>query len=224
MSAPPPDAAAGPISVFLVDDHEIVRRGLRALIDNEDDMQVVGEAATAAQALARIPAARPHVAVLDVRLPDGNGVTVCREVRSSQPDTACLMLTSFDDDNALFDAIMAGAAGYVLKQIQASDLLGAIRTIARGESLLDPQTTARVMHRLRHRTEADDPTATLTEQERRVLELIGEGLTNRQIGTQMFLAEKTVKNYVSSLLTKLGIERRTQAAVLAARLHDQQDR
>lgn len=210
-----------PISVFLLDDHEIVRRGLKDLIEAEDDLTVTGEASTAAQALARIPAVRPRVAVLDVRLPDGNGVTVCREIRGKMPEVACLMLTSFDDDNALFDAIMAGAAGYVLKQIQGSDLIGAIRTVARGESLLDPQTTARVMQRLRRRTEANDPTTALTEQERRVLDLIGEGLTNRQIGAQMFLAEKTVKNYVSSLLTKLGLERRTQAAVLAARIQDQ---
>lgn len=209
------------IGVFLLDDHEIVRRGLKDLIDAEDDLSVIGEASTAAQALARIPAVRPRVAVLDVRLPDGNGVTVCRDIRTKMPEVACLMLTSFDDDNALFDAIMAGAAGYVLKQIQGSDLIGAIRTVARGESLLDPQTTARVMQRLRHRTEANDPAAGLTEQERRVLDLIGEGLTNRQIGAQMFLAEKTVKNYVSSLLTKLGLERRTQAAVLAARIQDQ---
>jgi DNA-binding NarL/FixJ family response regulator len=208
------------IGVFLLDDHEIVRRGLKDLIEAEDDLVVVGEASTAAQALARISSARPRVAVLDVRLPDGDGVTVCRDIRAGMPEVACLMLTSFDDDQALFNAIMAGAAGYVLKQIQGSDLVGAIRTVAGGESLLDPQTTARVMQRLRHRTEATDPAAGLTEQERRVLDLIGEGLTNRQIGTQMFLAEKTVKNYVSSLLTKLGLERRTQAAVLAARIQD----
>lgn len=215
-----------PIGVFLVDDHEIVRRGLKDLIETEADLVVVGEAGTAAQALARIPAVRPQVAVLDVRLPDGNGVAVCREIRSTMPDTACLMLTSFDDDNALFDAIMAGAAGYVLKQIQGNDLVGAIRAVARGESLLDPQMTARVMQRLRQRTQAQpqDPTAGLTDQERRVLELIGEGMTNRQIGAQMFLAEKTIKNYVSSLLAKLGMERRTQAAVLATRIGDRHDR
>ncbi len=224
MSTPPTDDVRTPIGVFLLDDHEIVRRGLKDLIEAEEDLTVVGEAATATQALGRIPAVRPDVAVLDVRLPDGNGVNVCRDIRSTMPDVACLMLTSFDDDNALFDAIMAGAAGYVLKQIQGADLVGAIRTVASGESLLDPQATARVMQRLRHRTEADDPVSALTEQERRVLELIGEGLTNRQIGAQMFLAEKTVKNYVSSLLTKLGMERRTQAAVLAARMQDHRGR
>jgi DNA-binding NarL/FixJ family response regulator len=226
MSAPSTTNLPAPIGVFLVDDHEIVRRGLKNLIEAEEDLVVVGEAGTAAQALARIPAVRPRVAVLDVRLPDGDGVTVCREIRSALPDTACLMLTSFDDDNALFDAILAGAAGYALKQIQGNDLVGAIRAVARGESLLDPQTTARVMQRLRQRTQAQpqDPTAGLTDQERRVLELIGEGMTNRQIGAQMFLAEKTIKNYVSSLLAKLGMERRTQAAVLATRIGDRRDR
>jgi DNA-binding NarL/FixJ family response regulator len=224
MSTSTTDDARTPIGVFLLDDHEIVRRGLKDLIEAEEDLMVVGEAATATQALGRIPAVRPDVAVLDVRLPDGNGVNVCRDIRSTMPDVSCLMLTSFDDDNALFDAIMAGAAGYVLKQIQGADLVGAIRTVASGESLLDPQATARVMQRLRHRTETDDPVGALTEQERRVLELIGEGLTNRQIGAQMFLAEKTVKNYVSSLLTKLGMERRTQAAVLAARMQDHRGR
>jgi DNA-binding NarL/FixJ family response regulator len=224
MTTPSADESRTPIGVFLLDDHEIVRRGLKDLVEAEEDLTVVGEASTATQALGRIPAVRPDVAVLDVRLPDGNGVSVCRDIRSTMPEVACLMLTSFDDDNALFDAIMAGAAGYVLKQIQGADLVGAIRTVASGESLLDPQATARVMQRLRHRTEVDDPVGALTEQERRVLELIGEGLTNRQIGAQMFLAEKTVKNYVSSLLTKLGMERRTQAAVLAARMQDHRGR
>lgn len=227
MSVSPsaPDVALQqPISIFLLDDHEVVRRGLKALLEAEEDLRVVGEGSTAAEALARIPAVRPRVAVLDVRLPDGDGVSVCREIRSRLPEIACLMLTSFDDDNALFDAIMAGAAGYALKQIHGNDLVNAVRTIARGESLLDPRTTARMMNRLRNRNEQDEPVASLTDQERRVLELIGEGLTNRQIGEQMFLAEKTVKNYVSSLLTKLGMQRRTQAAVLAARLHDKRDR
>ncbi|HVX43842.1 MAG TPA: response regulator transcription factor [Mycobacteriales bacterium] len=219
-TSPDSTAAPGSISIFLLDDHEVVRRGLKALLEAEDDLVVVGEASTAAEALARIPAVRPQVAVLDIRLPDGDGVSVCREIRSTLPQVACLMLTSFDDDNALFDAIMAGAAGYALKQIHGTDLVSAVRTISRGESLLDPRTTARMMTRLREQGHRDDPVAALTDQERRVLDLIGEGLTNRQIGQQLFLAEKTVKNYVSSLLTKLGMQRRTQAAVLAARLHD----
>jgi DNA-binding NarL/FixJ family response regulator len=202
------------IRVFLLDDHEIVRRGVRELLEAEPDIEVVGEASTAAEALARVPATRPDVAVLDVRLPDGNGVTVCRELRSNMPELACLMLTSFADDEALFDAIMAGAAGYVLKQIRGNDLVGAVRTVAAGGSLLDPKAAAAVMERMRA-PKAADPLAGLTEQERRILELIGEGLTNRQIGERMFLAEKTVKNYVSNLLSKLGLQRRTQAAVLA---------
>jgi DNA-binding NarL/FixJ family response regulator len=202
------------IRVFLLDDHEIVRRGVRELLEAEPDIEVVGEASTAAEALARVPASRPDVAVLDVRLPDGNGVTVCRELRSNMPELACLMLTSFADDEALFDAIMAGAAGYVLKQIRGNDLVGAVRTVAAGGSLLDPKAAAAVMERMRA-PKAADPLAGLTEQERRILELIGEGLTNRQIGERMFLAEKTVKNYVSNLLSKLGLQRRTQAAVLA---------
>jgi two-component system, NarL family, response regulator DevR len=206
------------IRVFLLDDHEVVRRGVRDLLEADGDIEVVGEASTAAEALARVPAVRPDVAVLDVRLPDGDGVTVCRELRSKLPELPCLMLTSFADDEALFDAIMAGAAGYVLKQVRGVDLLGAVRTVAGGGSLLDPGTTARVMARLREQAATSDPLQGLTEQERKVLELIGEGLTNRQIGERMFLAEKTVKNYVSHLLAKLGLERRTQAAVLATRL------
>jgi len=213
-----------PIRVFLVDDHEVVRRGVHELLEFEADLVVVGEAGTAAEALARIPVLHPDVAVLDVRLPDGDGVTVCRELRSRLPDVHCLMLTSFADDEALFDAIVAGAAGYVLKQIRGGDLIGAIRTVASGQSLLDPRATARVLERLRTQARRDDPVATLTDQERRTLELIGEGLTNRQIGERLFLAEKTVKNYVSSLLSKLGMERRTQAAVLAARLYREDDR
>jgi len=206
------------IRVFLLDDHEVVRRGVRDLLESEGDVAVVGEASTAAEALARVPAVRPDVCVLDVRLPDGDGVSVCRDLRSQFPDMACLMLTSFADDEALFDSILAGAAGYVLKQVRGADILGAVRTVAAGGSLLDPGTTARVMQRLRDQAQASDPLAGLSEQERRVLELIGEGLTNRQIGERMFLAEKTVKNYVSNVLAKLGMERRTQAAAFVARL------
>ena len=208
------------IRVFLLDDHEVVRRGVRDLLESEGDVIVVGEASTAAEALARVPAVRPDVAVLDVRLPDGDGVTVCRDLRSQFPELACLMLTSFADDEALFDSILAGAAGYVLKQVRGADILGAVRTVAGGGSLLDSGTTARVMQRLRDQATATDPLAGLSEQERRVLELIGEGLTNRQIGERMFLAEKTVKNYVSNVLAKLGMERRTQAAAFVARLDD----
>ncbi|MFI7707443.1 response regulator [Nonomuraea sp. NPDC049480] len=206
------------IRVFLLDDHEVVRRGVAALLESEDDIEVIGEAGTAESAMARIPALRPDVAVLDVRLPDGNGVDVCREVRSRLPELACLMLTSFADDDALFDAVMAGAAGYVLKQIHGSDLVGAVRTVASGQSLLDPQTTAAMLQRLRNQAAHKDPLAALTEQERHILDLIGEGLTNRQIGERLFLAEKTVKNYVSNLLSKLNMQRRTQAAALSARL------
>jgi DNA-binding NarL/FixJ family response regulator len=204
--------------VFLLDDHEIVRRGVRDMLEAEPDITVVGEAGTAASALARIPAVRPDVAVLDVRLPDGDGVTVCREIRSRMPQVACLMLTSFGDDEALFDAIMAGAAGYVLKQIRGTDLVGAVRTVARGESMLDPEAASKVLARMRDQATKTDPLAGLTPQERKILELIGEGLTNRQIGEQMYLAEKTVKNYVSALFAKLGVERRTQAAVYASRV------
>ncbi|TDE12287.1 response regulator transcription factor [Jiangella asiatica] len=206
------------IRVFLLDDHEVVRRGVAAMLETEPDIDVVGEAATAAQATARIPALRPDVAVLDVRLPDGDGVTVCREMRSRLPQLQCLMLTSFADDDALFDAVMAGASGYVLKQIHGTDLIGAVRALAEGKSLLDPESTARMLAGLRDRATRADPLAALTDQERRILELIGEGLTNRQIGERMFLAEKTIKNYVSSLLAKLDLNRRTQAAVLAAQL------
>jgi DNA-binding NarL/FixJ family response regulator len=212
---------SGQIGVFLLDDHEIVRKGVRDLLEAEPDIVVVGEAGTAESALARIPALRPDVAVLDVRLPDGDGVSVCREIRSKMPEVACLMLTSFGDDDALFDAIMAGAAGYVLKQIRGTDLVGAVRTVASGQSLLDPQAASKVMARMRDRAQRNDPLAGLTEQERRILELIGEGLTNRQIGEQMFLAEKTVKNYISSLFVKLGMERRTQAAAYAARIFEE---
>jgi DNA-binding NarL/FixJ family response regulator len=213
-------ADRGQIRVFLLDDHEIVRRGVRELLEAEPDIRVVGEAGTAESALARIPALRPQVAVLDVRLPDGDGVSVCRDIRSGMPEVACLMLTSFGDDEALFDAIMAGAAGYVLKQIRGTDLVGAVRTVAAGRSLLDPEAASRVMRRMREQAARSDPLSGLTGQERRILELIGEGLTNRQIGGQMFLAEKTVKNYVSALFAKLGMERRTQAAAYAARVFD----
>ena len=206
------------IRVFLLDDHEVVRRGVADLLGAEPDLVVVGEAATAAEALSRVSAARPDVAVLDVRLPDGDGVTVCRELRSRLRDLRCLMLTSFSDDDALFDAVMAGASGYVLKQIRGTDLVGAIRTVARGQSLLDPGVTERVLARMRSVADVAGPTARLSEQERTVLELIGQGLTNREIGERMFLAEKTVKNYVSHLLAKLGLQRRTQAAVLATEL------
>ncbi|MBB6349063.1 response regulator [Nonomuraea muscovyensis] len=206
------------IRVFLVDDHEVVRRGVAALLGSEDDIEVIGEAGTAESAIARIPALKPDVAVLDVRLPDGNGVDVCREARSRLPGLACLMLTSFADDDALFDAVMAGASGYVLKQIHGSDLIGAVRTVAAGQSLLDPQTTAAMLQRLRDHAVKQDPLAALSEQERHILDLIGEGLTNRQIGERLFLAEKTVKNYVSNLLAKLNMQRRTQAAALSARL------
>ncbi|MFB9631790.1 response regulator transcription factor [Nonomuraea helvata] len=208
------------IRVFLVDDHEVVRRGVAALLGAEEDIEVIGEAGTAESAIARLPALRPDVAILDVRLPDGSGVDVCREARSRMPGLACLMLTSFADDDALFDAVMAGASGYVLKQIHGSDLVDAVRTVASGQSLLDPQTTAAMLQRLRDQAARKDPLATLSEQEKHILDLIGEGLTNRQIGERMFLAEKTVKNYVSNLLAKLNMQRRTQAAALAARLRD----
>ncbi|ALO06463.1 LuxR family two-component response regulator [Streptomyces venezuelae] len=222
MSELPADAA--PTRVFLVDDHEVVRRGLRDLLDDEPDLDVVGEASTAEQALARGPALRPDVAVLDVRLPDGDGISVCRELRSRMPDLACLMLTSFDDEDALLDAIMAGAAGYVLKQIKGSDLVSAVRTVATGQSMLDPATTARLMHSLRDPEAAkppeDERLAVLSERERSVLDLIGEGLTNRQIAKRLYLSEKTVKNHISRLLGKLGVERRVQAAVIAAQAHE----
>jgi DNA-binding NarL/FixJ family response regulator len=206
------------IRVFLLDDHEVVRVGVRQLLDAEPGIEVVGEASTAAQALTRVPALRPDVAMLDVRLPDGDGVSVCRDLRSAiDPPPACLMLTSFPDDEALFTAIMAGASGYLLKQVSGTDLVGAVRRLAAGESLLDPALTAAVLERLRKPPpDQEDPLyESLTEQERRILDLIAEGRTNRQIAEQMYLAEKTVKNYVSGLLRKLGMERRTEAAVYA---------
>ncbi|WP_030696966.1 response regulator [Streptomyces albidoflavus] len=211
----------GKITVFLLDDHEMVRRGVHEMLSSEADIEVVGEAGTAAEALARIPATRPDVAVLDVRLPDGSGVEVCREVRSRDESVKCLMLTSYADDEALFDAIMAGASGYVLKAIRGGDLLDAVRQVAAGKSLLDPAATARVLERLRgHGAHRDDDRLNgLTEQERRILDLIGEGLTNRAIGDRLHLAEKTIKNYVTALLAKLGMERRSQAAAYVARMH-----
>ncbi|MEO6880535.1 MAG: response regulator transcription factor [Mycobacteriaceae bacterium] len=209
------------ISVFLLDDHEIVRRGLAQLLEAETDLVVVGEAATASQALARIPALRPDVAILDVRLPDGDGVSVCREVCSTvDPPPACLMLTSYSDDEALFGAIMAGAAGYLLKQVTGLDLVGAVRALAAGQSLLDPRATAVVLERMREGPSGPDSRySSLSPQEHRVLSLIAEGLTNRQIGQRLDLAEKTVKNYVSSLLHKLGLTRRTEAAVYSMQHH-----
>ena len=207
--------------VFLLDDHEIVRRGVRELLEGSGRIEVVGEAGTVAEALSRIPPTKPHVALLDVRLPDGDGVTVCREIRSRHPEIQCVMLTSFSDDEALFQAIMAGSSGYLLKQIKGTDIVDAVERVARGQSLLDPSLTARVLDRLRTPPVEDERLASLTDQEKRVLALIAEGLTNRQIGERMYLAEKTVKNYVSNLLTKLGMERRTQAAVFAAKLDDQ---
>jgi DNA-binding NarL/FixJ family response regulator len=218
-----PSSAPGPIRVFLLDDHEIVRMGVRDLLEAEPGITVIGEAGTAASALARIPALKPDVAILDIRLPDGDGVSVCRDLRSKMPQLACLMLTSFSDDEALFDAIMAGASGYVLKQIRGTDLVGAVRTIASGQSLLDPEAASRVMRRMRDQATAADPLAGLTDQERRILALIGEGLTNRQIGDRLFLAEKTVKNYVSALFAKLGMQRRAQAAAYAAHVFDGQN-
>jgi two-component system response regulator DevR len=203
------------VSVFLVDDHEVVRQGLRTLLEDAG-LRVVGEASTAAEAVRRIAATRPQVAVLDVQLPDGTGIDVCRDVRSLVPDTACLMLTSFDDDEALFAAIMAGASGYLLKQIRGLQLVESVQRVAAGESLLDPKVTARVLERIRSGPRQDPRVAMLTEQERRILDLIAEGLTNRQIGSRLGLAEKTIKNYVSSLLAKMGLQSRTQAALFIA--------
>jgi len=207
------------VRVFLLDDHEVVRRGVRELLEAEDDLEIVGEAGTAEEALGRISATSPNVAILDVRLPDGNGVELCREIRSKHPEIACLMLTSFADDEALFSAIMAGAAGYVLKQVRGNDLVDGVRRVGRGESLLDPSLTSRVLERLRHPPEPDE-LARLTGQERRILDLIAEGMTNREIGEKLSLAEKTIKNYVSNLLGKLGMSRRSEAAAYAARLSE----
>ncbi|MER7639353.1 response regulator transcription factor [Streptomyces sp. NPDC126522] len=214
--------AQDPIRVFLLDDHEVVRRGLSDLLDAEEDISVVGDAENVEHALVRAPAVRPHVAVLDVRLPDGDGITVCRELRDRMPELAVLMLTSFDDEDALLDAIMAGASGYVLKQIKGSDLVSAVRTVASGQSMLDPATTARLMRSLRAEpTQAPQMApelASLSPREREILALIGDGLTNREIGKRLYLSEKTVKNHISRLLAKLGVQRRVQAAVLATHL------
>jgi two-component system response regulator DevR len=204
------------VTVFLLDDHEVVRRGLADMLEAAHGFRVVGEAGTAAEALARIPAARPDVAVLDARLPDGSGIDVCRDIRSALPEVRCLILTSYDDEDAVFAAVMAGAAGYLLKEIRGSSLIDAIRQVAEGKTLLDPAVTARLIARLRDGEPKDERLASLTVRERDVLLLIADGLTNRQIGERLFLAEKTVKNYVSGLLAKLGMERRTQAAVYGA--------
>lgn len=206
-----------PIRVFLLDDHEVVRRGLRDLLEAESDITVVGEAGLASEATRLIPSARPDVAILDGRLPDGSGIDVCRDVRSRHPEIHVLILTSYDDDTALFAAIMAGAAGYLLKQVRGTDLVDSVRRVATGQSLLDPAVTARVLDRLRNGPEEDPSLAQLTPQERRILALIADGMTNRQIGAELYLAEKTVKNYVSSLLAKLGFDSRTQAAVFATK-------
>ncbi len=208
------------VRVFLVDDHEVVRRGLVSLIAMEDDIEVVGEAGSVADALSRLPAARPEVMVLDVRLPDGDGIELCREIKSAHPEIACLMLTSFSDDEALFSAILAGASGYLLKQIKTADLLEAIRRVSRGESLLDPAITAKVLARLRDPSPEDDLLSKLSPQEHKILDLIADGQTNREIAKEMFLAEKTVKNYVSNLLAKLGMSHRSEAAAYAARLDE----
>ncbi|WP_329249058.1 response regulator transcription factor [Streptomyces sp. NBC_01478] len=226
MAEPRTFTEQNPIRVFLLDDHEVVRRGITDLLDTEPDISVVGDAGTVEHALARCPAVRPDVAVLDVRLPDGDGISVCRELRSQLPELACLMLTSFDEEDALLDAIMAGASGYVLKQIRGSDLVEAVRTVASGQSMLDPATTARLMRSLRAEpveTPALSPElASLSPRERDILALIGDGLTNREIGKRLYLSEKTVKNHISRLLAKLGVQRRVQAAVLASQLEQSQ--
>jgi two-component system response regulator DevR len=210
------------IRVFLLDDHEVVRAGLKHLLESGGDIEVVGEAGTAEAAISRIPALMPDVAVLDARLPDGSGIDVCRQVRSSRPETKAIILTSYDDDEALFSAIMAGAAGYVLKQVNGQDLVNAVRHVAGGGSLLDPSVTAKVMERLREGAPGEpEELKSLTPQERRILELVAQGLTNRQIGERLFLAEKTIKNYMSNVLSKLGLESRTQAAIFATRLLDE---
>jgi DNA-binding NarL/FixJ family response regulator len=211
---------SSPVRVFLLDDHEIVRQGIRTFLEATGDIEVVGESGSAVEAAARIPALKPDVAILDARLPDGSGIEVCRTVRSVDPSINALILTSYDDDEALFSAIMAGASGYVLKEVKSSDLLSAVRHVAAGKSLIDPALTARVLERVRNPVTKAPELAELTDQEMQLLEYIAEGLTNRQIGERMYLAEKTVKNYVSSVLSKLGVERRTQAAVLAAKLLD----
>ena len=216
------EAGTQPIRVFLLDDHEVVRRGLAELLSSSPGIEVVGEAANAEQALSRIPAARPDVAVLDGRLPDGSGIDVCRDIRSSLPDTYCLILTSFDDEDAVLAAVLAGASGYVLKEVRGSQLIDSVRQVAAGRSLIPPEVITQVMERVRNGSPADAKLAALTEREREVLDLIAEGLTNKQIGERLFIAEKTVKNYVSSLLGKLEMTRRTQAAVFGAEVRRQQ--
>jgi DNA-binding NarL/FixJ family response regulator len=215
------------INVFLLDDHEVVRAGLRDLLENADEnIAVVGEASTAREALARIAAIHPDVAILDVRLGEGetDGIAVCREIRSAHPEIACLMLTSFADDEALFASIMAGAAGYLLKEVRGRDIVGSVKRAARGESLLDPALTQKLIDRMRTGGPEDERLTRLTGRERRVLDLVAEGKTNREIGAELYLAEKTVKNYVSNILSKLGMQRRTEAAVFAARLADKEHR
>jgi two-component system response regulator DevR len=213
-----------PITVFLVDDHEVVRRGVRDLLEASGDLKVVGEAGSVAEAIEGVAAADPDVAVLDVQLPDGTGIELCRELRSARPDLACLMLTSFPDDDALLDAVVAGASGYVLKQVRGSDLVKAVERVAAGQSLLDPVLKQRAAQRIRSGPEEDERLKHLTPQERRILDLLADGLTNRQIADEMYLAEKTIKNYVSNLLSKMGMSRRTEAAVFAARLAERQQR
>ncbi|MEZ0580287.1 response regulator [Nocardioides sp. MH1] len=213
--APTPSPAT--IRIFLLDDHEVVRRGIRELLESEPGFEVVGESGLADEARRRIPALRPDVAILDGRLPDGSGIDVCRDIRSQDPSIAALILTSYDDDDALFSAIMAGAAGYVLKQVRGNDLVDMVRRVAAGQSTLDPSVTAQVLERLRNGPPVDKEIQALTEQEQRILELIGRGMTNREIAGELFLAEKTVKNYVSSLLAKLGLSSRTQAAIFAVK-------
>ncbi len=206
------------IRVFLLDDHPIVREGIRSLLESEPDIEVVGEAGTAAEAMTRVPLARPDVAILDVRLDDSSGVEVCRDLRSTMPELACLMLTSFADDEALFASVMAGASGYVLKQIKGGDLIANVRRVARGESLLDPKVVARVIERITNPPTNDPGYESLSAQERRILDLIAEGQTNRQIAERMFLAEHTVKNYTTTLLRKLKMNNRTEAAIYATKL------
>ncbi len=207
-----------PIRVFILDDHEMVREGIRSLLESDEELEVVGEASTAAEALTRIPLARPNVAILDVRLEDGNGIEVCRDVRSAHPEISCLMLTSFADDEALFASVMAGAAGYVLKQIRGRDLVDDVKKVAGGASLMDPRAVARVVERIANPPQVPSALAQLSPQERRLLDFIAEGLTNRQIAEMMFLSEKTVKNYMTGLLSKLNMSNRTEAAVFATKL------
>jgi len=219
-TAEQPDATPAPIRIFLVDDHELIRRGLRAFLESEPDMEVVDEAATARDAVGKVPIVKPDLVVLDIRLPDGNGVEVCRELRARCPETKVIMLTSFADDTALMDSIMAGASGYILKATKQDELLAALRKVAAGQSLIDPAITASVFRRLRRQAESSDALEALTAQERRILDLIAEGLTNREIAGRIHLAERTVKNYVSHILAKLGMKHRTQVALYASKLRD----